>query len=409
MPSLLGLEFHLTQRGNAQHTRYGWLRLTPAYSVHTVANLLKHYAMADDIVLDPFCGSGTTALACAERGLVCISTDINPFLVWLARVKTRVYTNTDIEQFRHIAGEIIQHIESIPLDVIWLPEIHQREKWWDPEILHLLGALFYQINHLQHQYTETVTDLLKIAFCRLVILHSHASFNHQSMSFKKLRQPGLFARTIDDLGLTWQSSVNDIVCSLRTPIITPPAIHLHDARRLTTLIPHNSISLVITSPPYPNRMSYIRELRPYMYWLGYLRNGRDAGELDWQAIGGTWGVATSYIGRWQIPSDHGLAYPSFAEIIQRIAQNSDLLARYVAKYFVDMQQHIAELYQITKKNARILYIIGNSRFYDVLVPTEQILASILQTAGFERIETIPLRKRTSKKELYEYIVSATKV
>ncbi|WP_322490103.1 hypothetical protein [Chloroflexus sp.] len=39
-------------------------------------------------------------------------------------------------------------------------------------------------------------------------------------------------------------------------------------------------SLVITSPPYPNRMSYIRELRPYMYWLGYLNNGRDAGELD---------------------------------------------------------------------------------------------------------------------------------
>ena len=51
--------------------------------------------------------------------------------------------------------------------------------------------------------------------------------------------------------------------------------------------------LVITSPPYANRMSYVRELRPYMYWLGYLRSGRDAGEMDWAAIGGTWGVATS--------------------------------------------------------------------------------------------------------------------
>jgi len=45
--------------------------------------------------------------------------------------------------------------------------------------------------------------------------------------------------------------------------------------------------LVITSPPYANRMSYIRELRPYMYRLGYLDDGRDAGELDWSTIGGT--------------------------------------------------------------------------------------------------------------------------
>ena len=27
-------------------------------------------------------------------------------------------------------------------------------------------------------------------------------------------------------------------------------------------------------------MASIRELRPYMYWLGYLRNRRQAGELD---------------------------------------------------------------------------------------------------------------------------------
>lgn len=208
--------------------------------------------------------------------------------------------------------------------------------------------------------------------------------------------------------MTWQASVNDIACSLQTPIIASLAIHLHDARQLSTLIPHDSISLVITSPPYPNRMSYIRKLRPYMYWLGYLNNGRDAGELDWQAIGGTWGIATSYIGRWPIPDDHGVVYPHFAEFIQRIAQHSDLLARYVAKYVVDMRQHIAELYHVTRHHARVFYIVGNSTFYDVLVPTEQTLASILQAAGFSRIDITPLRKRTSKKVLYEYIVSAQK-
>lgn len=181
----LGLAFHLTQRGNAQHTRYGWLWLTPAYSVHAVTDLLNRYALADDMVLDPFCGSGTTAIACAERGLACISTDINPFLVWLAHAKTRIYSPAEVDRFRQIAAEIIQHVETIPRDAIWLPAIHQREKWWDTEVLHLLGALWYQIQQLRQQISASIHDLLKIAFCRLVILHSHASFSHQSMSFKK--------------------------------------------------------------------------------------------------------------------------------------------------------------------------------------------------------------------------------
>lgn len=406
MSSHLGLAYHLTHRGNAQHTRYGWLRLTPAYSVHVVADLLKRYALTGDIVLDPFGGSGTTALACAERGISCISTDINPFLVWLARAKTRAYTPAEVECFQQLANELIQHVDKVPPEVIWLPEIHQREKWWEPEVLSLLGALLYQIHRLHDTFAEPVIDLLKVAFCRLVISHSHASFNHQSMSFKKKCQPSLFSKIIDDLILTWQESINDIIRSMQTPIITLPAIHLHDARQLTTLIPKETVSFVITSPPYPNRMSYIRELRPYMYWLGFLQNGRDAGELDWQAIGGTWGVATSYVGRWSIPEDHGVPYPNFTDMIRRVAEHSDLLARYIAKYFVDMKQHITELYKVTKSNARIFYVVGNSKFYSVLVPTEQIIASLLQNMGFGEIEITLLRKRTSKKELYEYIVSA---
>ena len=37
-----------------------------------------------------------------------------------------------------------------------------------------------------------------------------------------------------------------------------------------------------------------------MYWLGYLEQPRDAGELDWQAIGGTWGAATSRVAAWEL-------------------------------------------------------------------------------------------------------------
>ena len=35
-----------------------------------------------------------------------------------------------------------------------------------------------------------------------------------------------------------------------------------------------------------------------MYWPGYLDSGNQAGELDWQAIGGIWGCATSKLMSW---------------------------------------------------------------------------------------------------------------
>ena len=86
-------------------------------------------------------------------------------------------------------------------------------------------------------------------------------------------------------------------------IHTSTEVVLQDARTLKT----NDLGrfdLVVTSPPYANRMSYIRELRPYMYWLGFLHDAREAGELDWQAIGGTWGVATSRLNDWSASENY---------------------------------------------------------------------------------------------------------
>ncbi|GIV99895.1 hypothetical protein [Roseiflexus sp.] len=155
-------------------------------------------------------------------------------------------------------------------------------------------------------------------------------------------------------------------------------------------------------------MSYIRELRPYMYWLGYLCDGREAGELDWQAIGGTWGVATSNVGRWSPPEPRAIPYPEFSDILAKISVKSDLLARYVHKYFYDMADHINDLFVVIKPGGTIYYIVGNSKFYDVIVPVEAIFASMFSERGFVDVDVRPIRKRTSKKELYEYLICARK-
>jgi hypothetical protein len=155
-------------------------------------------------------------------------------------------------------------------------------------------------------------------------------------------------------------------------------------------------------------MSYIRELRPYLYWLGYLKDQREAGELDWQAIGGTWGCATSNVGKWQPPSDVEVPYAGFSKIVASVAQHSPLLSRYIHKYFYDMVHHCFELYRVVRPRGVINYIVGNSKFYDVMLPVESIYAAMFEAAGFQDIEVRNIRKRTSKKELFEFVVSGKK-
>ena len=69
---------YLTFKGNLAESRYGWLRLTPAYSVHLVTELLDGAALDDDaVVLDPFGGTGTTALVAKALGRHGISVDMS--------------------------------------------------------------------------------------------------------------------------------------------------------------------------------------------------------------------------------------------------------------------------------------------------------------------------------------------
>lgn len=408
MQQQLGLFDHLTHRANLKHTRYGWLRLTPAYSVHLVKDILDNALSRDTVVLDPFCGTGTTALVCAERGIASDTTDINPFLLWLTETKTQAYNPGDLNGFVSASEEIAETITTHTVDEAWTPNIHQIEKWWSEDVLQVLSHIMCIIRNNKSMYSPQVLSLLKIAFCRVMIIHSSASFNHQSMSFKKQYNHSIFSRAVDDIKITWKAAANDIYGAAQGAIPLSPKVILCDARQLSSVLPHNYYTCVITSPPYPNRMSYIRELRPYMYWLGYLNDGREAGELDWKAIGGTWGVATSNVGKWLPPTKRAIPYAGFTDIIERVAKQSDILSRYVHKYFYDMIDHVNELFIVTKSCGSINYIVGNSKFYDVLLPVEEIFAALFEASGFTNIRVRPIRKRTSKKELYEYVVSATK-
>ncbi|WP_207548247.1 hypothetical protein [Mycolicibacterium fortuitum] len=169
--------------------------------------------------------------------------------------------------------------------------------------------------------------------------------------------------------------------------------------------------LLLTSPPYVNRMSYIRELRPYMYWLRFLDDAKQAGTLDWEAIGGTWGTATSNLNTWKPETDTPIA-AEMALVCEAIAvdggKNGPLLSTYVHKYFHDMWIHFQAITSKVKVGGAVSYIVGNSTFYGHVVPAQEWYAAMLKELGYANIGIDTIRKRNSNKALYEYDVRGTR-
>ncbi|MCC6965295.1 MAG: DNA adenine methylase [Nitrospira sp.] len=393
-----------THKFNAKTGRHGWLRLTPAYSVKIVEELIVGHAQAKRI-FDPFCGTGTTALSAAYHGHEGVTTDINPFLVWLAQAKTAHYTPKQIVATRKACNSVLDLVRRRSIEPVLAPPIHNIDRWWNPQSLDFLRFLRAAILEVTKERSVERT-LLLIAFCRSLIELSNAAFNHQSMSFKDDRELGIASKI--DRACVFAEDVKFVLSGASENPVGESQVIFGDSRNPAKAV-EGPFDLVITSPPYANRMSYIRELRPYMYWLGFLINGRDAGELDWAAIGGTWGIATSRLADWKRSSGHFKSIHlagALDEIAHADNKNGVVLANYVAKYFDDMWAHFQCLTPVLARGAELHYIVGNSTFYGSLVSTERLYAEMLKGLGFSKVECRAIRKRNSKKELVEFDVVA---
>lgn len=391
-----------TYKFNAKTGRHGWLRLTPAYSLKIVEELVAGHGQSQRI-FDPFCGTGTTALSAAYHGHEGVTTDINPFLAWLAQTKTAQYTTKEIAAAHDACTAVLAVVRHKTIEPFTAPPLHNIERWWPPKSLDFLCLLRAAISAVTEERTAA-RNLLLVAFCRSLIALSNAAFNHQSMSFKDDAQ---LALDFDlDMAGMFAEDVRFVLHGAAENPMGKATVALGDSRHPASVV-KKACDLVITSPPYANRMSYIRELRPYMYWLGFLQDGRNAGELDWTVIGGTWGIATSRLIEWQRADEH-FRSERLSAALDQIAHADNksgvVLANYVAKYFDDMWVHFQGLLPVLAPQAEVHYIVGNSTFYGVVVATELLYAEMLSALGFHHVECRAIRKRNSKKELIEFDV-----
>lgn len=151
-----------TFKYNSSLGRHGWLRLTPAYSVRLVEGILADLNYNPHCVMEPFSGTGTTELVCANKGIPSFALEINPFLVWLGNAKLDIYPPNKVEEFLSVANVLMQNIEEYtPTE---LPPIYNIYRWWNPPQADFLARLKSAIKTVKD---GIVAQLLTVAFAEL--------------------------------------------------------------------------------------------------------------------------------------------------------------------------------------------------------------------------------------------------
>jgi DNA modification methylase len=71
--------------------------------------IINDYAKPNDIIFDPFCGSGVVLLQSSTQNYKSIGYDINPLALLIAKVKTRKYNTTALTKVKALKDKIIAH------------------------------------------------------------------------------------------------------------------------------------------------------------------------------------------------------------------------------------------------------------------------------------------------------------
>ena len=401
----------ITFQTGQKESVHKWYRLTPSFSPGVVRFFLSYFDIErNSVVLDPFSGRGTTIIECQKLGIPGIGCEINP-LLHRTGVFSTIWKPDDIFLFDKYADMLQESIDKYEKKDIYnvlgkigtkLPNIHDVFRWWKPDVLKDL--LIARELSKKSEYKK-IYSYLWLCLNQLCLDCANIHRNHPTITFDDNHN-----RNIDVL-----SCINKFLDTVKTDLKSMTKeelsfnglgkVTLHDSKDMGSLLnSKEKISCVITSPPYPNRFSYIHQTRPQLYFMEMLKERKEATEIDLETIGGTWGRATSVLTKDNKLIDIPDELAEILNYIPLLREKSLLMCNYATKYFLNLHQHIRSLREICGKNFRGAYVVGNSRLSGVEIYTETILSKIFNLHGFDVDEIIVFRKRGGRKKLYESAV-----
>jgi SAM-dependent methyltransferase len=305
------------------------------------------------VVLDPFCGVGTTLLAAKQRKIDSIGVDASQLAVFIAQAKTEDYSRDDMLALKEFISR---------------PRGGENNLRWDFELFDPRAAFpkrnLNQILALRTSIEEQPPRVRNILLLALLSILPQASMIVKDGGVLKIRREksALPAREI------FKRKVKQIIKDLeaRQDFGHVPRVFLGDARALD--VPGESADMVLTSPPYLNNIDYSKV---YGLELSLLQMSKAlAQEVRMRAI-------RSFIGK-QMDVD------SMPEEVGEVGDRIPI----VGTYFKDMEASIAEMYRVLNPGGEAHIVVSNSVIHETHILVDEIFARMGERIGFAGSEIV---------------------
>ena len=242
-----------------------------AFPPELVSRLLEKYSKQGDVFLDPFMGGGSSIVEGFKLKRKVIGVDISPFSKFLSAGKATPIKITEKET-ASILSAIKKNIESekkndyndFSYDI---PTVTNIDKWFSRESKFDLAIILHHLKGINDKKTR---NFFLLAFSSIVRKASNAKNAEQHLCIvreKKIPDVfDLFEKKTSLMIKQMEEYVSELG-NLRE--FTTPKLYSHDCRRLTEIIPKNSVDIVITSPPYGTGSRYTDIYRLNFQWLEF--------------------------------------------------------------------------------------------------------------------------------------------
>ncbi len=402
-----------------------WYRFVLSYPPHLVRQYITEFDLHEtDLILDPFCGTGTTVVEAKLQGIPSIGIEANRFAQFAGSVKIDWDVNwADLlehaEGIRErtvsklarqgVSDEPDQHL-NIPGNLRELSHDQQRiilKNSISPLPLHKSLVLLEEIDRFK---VTSFTKYFRLAFANALV------FRISNLRFGP--EVGIGKAKTDVLVVSqWFNEVEKMSLDIAgVDAVNYPnaSVILSDSRDAPKLLGNQKVSAVITSPPYPNEKDYTRTTRLESVMLGLIANKEELRLMKKSMLrSNTRGV---------YKEDDDDKYVKDVVEIQDIAKTIEkrriqlektsgferMYPRVTKLYFGGMAKHLLQLQSVLKPGAHLAYVVGDQASYlRVMIRTGQILSRIAESLGYEAIRIDQFRTRFStatKSDLNEEVV-----
>jgi DNA modification methylase len=374
---------------NSIYPVHRWYRFKEGYSKDLVHLILGSLGIKVDRCLDPFGGSGTTALACQEVGISCHSIEVNPFLHHVAKVKLNTrYTvkgfDAALLRVKDRVEQILREDYEVPI-MSTLTQGPKVDKWlFSRPVLQAILALQYCFTELHHIYG----DLFLVILASILPEVGNTTKDGKCVRYKKGWKDPKFTRKQVCRQFFERAAVfrEDIEHIRHRNIGVSNAALCVNGNVLDEIsnVRTSSIDAIITSPPYLNSFDYTDVYMPELWALGFVQDYAAVRRLRSKTL-------CSHVQvKWN-RDENGFAAEMKSIVASITTHERELWNRLIPKmiggYFQDMQRLLIGLKRVLKRRGRLCIVVGTSSYNKVTIPTDWLIAGLAEDVGF-RLEEI---------------------